>query len=290
MTVQRVFGPDGRMTFSHAETLNDAVAALDGKPGNIVVQGMVPLVGPLVLAHGQCIEGYGATVMCTRPDSSISLAARSVLSGFKLKGTGTGVGIVGKSKARWTVRDLHVESFTTGITLADSWIGAVVDCIVQSCDVGVSTSNITNAITIRGGEIVGCGTGMRVAGTNRIGLDGLTIEGCTTYGFHLAATTNIVTIRDCYFELNGTADVHVGANGRALSILTSQFLATPTSIQLDAGIGALVEGNFFQPNGTGAKALRIGRHSQRAVIGPNFYASGAFDPATDDAGTGTVLR
>lgn len=254
------------------------------------MEGHYALADTLNIENGQVVDAYGATIRHTGAGPAISLGVGSKLLGATIIGPGTGNGIITRTNAsRWAIRDVKVQSFAAGLLLQDTWIGTYDNPLVEACDVGIKTASLANAVTVRGGEIKGCGKGVELNVGNNIVLDGAAIEGNDTHGVHLQTTTNALRIWGCYFELNGTYDVLISQAGRSAVIRDSQFLTTPTSVSLNAGIGAIVEGNFFQPGGATPKSLEIGSFSENVVVGRNVYLAGAFDPATDDSGTNTTV-
>ncbi len=223
---------------------------------------------------------------------------------LRIVGDGAGCGYTGISAisgaARMTFFAIEVDGWEVGVNFNSSWISGWYDCYIRGSTIGVQLEASANAHSFFGGEVIGNGIGVEIQGCQVSTWVGVTIEGNTSAGVHSSgdSTKSNVTFSNCYFEGNGTYNIHIeGRRNWVWRIVGNrQSLGTPgvNQIRIEPGAaspeGSLlvaIRDNVFSGTATGTP-IYIGANAQRTQIGVNYYFDTEFSPAADDNGIGTV--
>jgi Pectate lyase superfamily protein len=301
------FGAVGDSVTDDTFAINTALAAfvstggvLYFPSGTYIITGNIN-VPQYVGLEGNSGSGQASRIHFTGTGTAISLNQYSRLEDIKITSNNQAgaVAVANVSgQTHWSLLRVEIDTVQTGVLLTNTWVVDILGCFIKTCGNGIITSATintqVNAVRIRGGEIYGCGIGVNLQGAvNSFLIEGTTIEGNSTAGVfsdvrasgHLV---NSLTIRDTYFETNGTYDCNIAAI-QGLIFTGNYFFGSPTCVNVAAKSG-FIQSNMFNPANTfGSKSLVVSSsYAQDLVIGTNFYnyAPATFNPS-DDAGTNT---
>jgi len=254
----------------------------------------------LTVAANVTLRGMGWTSTVIAPVGAITAitgSALTTLENLRIRASGGAVtaGSVGATAtagtSTWILRNVQISYMASAIALNDIYITRIDNCKLNLCTNGLATTGSSNnAITMTGGEVQACtGAGIQLAGAGMLAVfDGVTIQGNAGGGLRgTSASLNGVSVRDCYFELNGTAHIETTATVRALSIEGSAFTGnTQYAIKMSAGVETVIQGNSFQSSHATPQTMSFGASVARTFIGTNYYGAGAaFTPSADYLGT-----
>ena len=254
-------------------------------------------VSGLRVPEGVTLAGAGprhTRLAADAPGPVVTVSSWSRVRDLHVYGSPGSVGIVTDTAAHhWRLADCFVSGHREGIHVEDSYINAMDRVTIQACETGLALAGANvNALTITGGEVQGCTTGIHATtGTStKVTLSGVTIEGNTGHGFLNDGYPYGWSLRDCYFEANQAGHVKSRQLTRALVVDGCTFTGRAAfSIDLDTGLDTSISGCLFNltapcPSITCAAPVR------RTTIGRCWYKPGQeFDPAQHYHGSKLVM-
>lgn len=194
------------------KSLGMIFSKMKDSPGTIILPDKpFILTSPITLKDGQCLKGVGNNTEIRALNingPAIFFSNHCNISNIKLIGNGAdrSIGIQNnENTAAFQFDNLTITGFKKGILLSNCWVGLIINVFIDGNDVGMVWQGFVNAIQIIGGHY----------GGNRIGIQSLpgamllkntittTIEGNSEMGIYINSTSTALSIRDCYFELNG---------------------------------------------------------------------------------------
>lgn len=283
--------------------LNAAAALVTGsasKASVVLPHGEYRITTGLTIAANVTLRGMGWTASVLAPVGAITavtVSALSTVADLRIRASGGAVtaGSVGVTAtggtSTWTLDHVQITYMATGVALTNTYITRIDNCKLNICTIGLATTGTdNNAITMTGGEIQACtGAGVQLGGAGVLAaFSGVTIQGNAGGGIKMtSASLNSVAVRDCYFELNGSAHIETTATCRALTVEGNSFTGNVQyAIRMSNGVETVVQGNSFQSTHATPQTMSFAAAVARTFIGTNYYGTGAaFVPATDYLGT-----
>lgn len=242
-------------------SLQQLLKKLGDLPGTIVLPDKpIILTKPIHLKAGQSLRGIGHLSELRAnnfAEPAITFSSYSNISNVRLTGNNVegSQGIANTpNAANFRLSNVDVFSFRRGIVLRNCWVGLLDNVVINWNDVGMEWSEFVNAVQFFGGHV----------GANRVGVRGLpgamllkntitsTLEGNTEIAIHISSSYSALSVRDCYFELNGNnnglgGDVVIDSSIGELAygaIIDGCFgLRSTPMIHLAGGKGTRVSGN-----------------------------------------------
>jgi hypothetical protein len=246
----------------------DAVQAAIATGGNVYFpakhgQTNYVLSSQLTLSNGQAMYGDGFRFSRLLWDSGVSTGGAvnfgdyNMLRGLSFYGSDEnnkhGLYTDSLDPSRMRCYDCLFGDFDDGVHLSGNCCFDFFGCYALSNVNGINIGETvtTNALNWYGGEIAqNTNAGILVSGAaNRVMFSGATIEANTTYGFSSSGSgfRRNISLRDCYFESNGTAHVHCSATAQhGLIVDNCHFADTGTTkdIHISGGYYAHLVDNW----------------------------------------------
>lgn len=248
--------------FNPEYSLQQLLKKLGDLPGTVILPDKpIVLTKPIHLKAGQSLRGVGHLSELRAnnfAEPAITFSSYSNISNVRLTGNNVegSQGIANTpNAANFRLSNVDVFAFRKGIVLRNCWVGFFDNVVVNWNDIGMEWSEFVNAVQFLGGHV----------GANRVGIRGLqggmllkntissTLEGNTESAIHISSSYSALTVRDCYFELNGNnagfgGDVIIDSNNNNElaygALIDGCFgLKSTPMIHLKGGKGTKVSGN-----------------------------------------------
>ena len=273
-------------------SLANGLRGMRGLPGALILADQTYKISkPLVLCEGQHLVGLGssATLLYVGAPLADTAALVTLSSGGGLRNVAIlGMGLHGvgvrpaPTNSGFTLRDVRVSGFQVGLDLANCYTLVFDNCRFEGNDVGVYLHDhwVMNS-TWRGGHIAGNRVGIVVDGVCHIGHHWRTcIEGNSEAGVWVKGGLLCASFKECYFELNGQADISLDANlagdrAEVIEIEGCNFTSAgqPPASQSQIGIELWVcrQVSIRHNHFSIANPLAIQEGAQATQIGPNLW-------------------
>ena len=250
--------------------------------------------------------------------TSLLMNDHTTLEDMKVVGADTNTNGVhcAATASRWLIQRVNIGNCVNGLTLENTWIGSVIDCLIRDCTDAIHVGNSlngdgpVNAIRIVGGEIAASTYGIHFdndsngnTSINAFTVREMAIEPSGTYGVWIESQSiGSLAFRDVYWEDCGAACLRqdVGAQCIAVEGGLMDIGASSGGASTDAGVeitGGITDSFIFdgvevdrRSGSTATDAIRIDSGTTvRMTIKQGTRGDGALVVNNNSTTAGTAI-